>query len=99
MRFSWTKAVRRPSLSSAAWNFFPVMTKNTRLETISTGTKQHTSRESSPFKENIMARDTTMSSTVRTTSISWSLTKLRMSSTSWVQRWMMSPVWWELCQA
>ena len=66
---------------------------------MTTGTKQHTIRESSTFMVNISAKDTKISSTVRTTSISWSLTKLRTRSTSWVQRWMMSPVWWELCQA
>ena len=76
-----------------------MITKKIREETVTTGTKQQTSRESSTFMVNISARETTISSTVRTTSMSWSLTKLRIRSTSWVHRWMMSPVEWALCQA
>ena len=40
-----------------------------------------------------------MRKTVRTTSTSWLHTNVRMTSTSEVQRWMISPVEWAVCHA
>ena len=51
------------------------------------------------FMENMMPRYSAMRNTVRTTSTSWLQTKPRMTSTSEVHRWIISPVEWALCQA
>ena len=56
------------------------------------GIKQSTTRDSCTFMVNISERDIAIASSVCITVISCSLTNLRMSSTSWVQRWIMSPV-------
>ena len=40
-----------------------------------------------------------MRNTVRSTSMSWLHTKVRITSTSEVHRWMMSPVAWAVCQS
>ena len=48
---------------------------------------------------NMMHRYSTIRNTVRTTSTSWLHTNWRITSTSEVQRWMISPVGLFLCQA
>ena len=56
------------------------------------GMNSTATRDSLTFIENIMERYRMMRNTVRTTSTSWLHTKLRITSTSEVHRWMISPV-------
>ena len=56
-------------------------------------------RDRRRFMVNMMHRYSTMRNTVRTTSTSWLHTNWRITSTSEVQRWMISPVGLFLCQA
>ena len=51
------------------------------------------------FMENIMKSENATRNTVRNTSSSWFATKLRTTSTSEVQRWMISPVLCCTCHA
>lgn len=53
--------------------------------------------DSRTFIRNMMTRYKMMRKTVRTTSTSWLHTNVRMTSTSEVQRWMISPVEWAVC--
>ena len=62
------------------------------------GIKTATTSEILTFIENMMAIVITIKKTMRNTSTICALTKLRMTSTSEVQRWMISPVWWAVCQ-
>ena len=54
--------------------------------------KASATSESRRFMENMMPMYRQMRNTVRTTSTIWLHTKLRITSTSEVQRWMISPV-------
>ena len=51
------------------------------------------------FIENMKAIPIAMRIAMRSTEVSCSATNVRMRSTSVVQRWMMSPVWFFMCQA
>ena len=51
------------------------------------------------FMENMKYSDIPMRMRMRNTEVSCSATNVRMRSTSVVQRWMMSPVWFFWCQA
>ena len=64
-----------------------------------TGTKHRTTRDSFTFMENIIPKETVTRKTVRNTSKSCVTTKLRITSTSEVQRCMISPVWCLSCHS
>ena len=64
-----------------------------------TGRKPAAMRVIFPFMESITASEKPTRKTTRNTSSSWLVTKLRTTSTSEVQRWMISPVLWRTCQA
>ena len=55
--------------------------------------------ESLRFMDTMKDSDSASRMQMRTTFMNCSVTKLRTVSTSLVQRWMMSPVWFFMCQA
>ena len=64
-----------------------------------TGRKARATREIFTLIENMRTKETKTRNRTRKASRHWVVTKLRMTSTSEVHRWMISPVWWAVCQA
>ena len=62
-----------------------------------TGIKVRDTRASFQFITSMMPTYSATRNRVRSTSISWLHTKVRITSTSEVHRWMMSPVAWAVC--
>ena len=63
------------------------------------GTKAMDTRASRQSMTSMIPTYSTTTNTVRSTSMSWLQTKVRITSTSEVHRWMMSPVAWAVCQS
>ena len=62
------------------------------------GTKMTATSEILTFIVNMMVMVMTIRKLMRNTSTICALIKLRITSTSEVHRWMISPVWWAVCQ-
>ena len=69
------------------------------LRSGSSGRKARATREIFTLMGNMRTKETKTRNRTRKASRHWVVTKLRMTSTSEVHRWMISPVWWAVCQA
>ena len=98
VRFSWATEDSSPSLASTFSKLLAMPRWKNTLKATTMGMNTAVITDSRGLTPIIKYSAITICTAVRISVTNWSARKLRTVSTSEVQRWMMSPVWFELCQ-